>query len=35
VDSRGRIVSASEPGGATLTRTAYEIAMLNPLRHTE
>jgi hypothetical protein len=30
VDSRGRIVAASEAGGATLMRTAYEIAMLNP-----
>ena len=30
VDSQGRIVSASEPGGTTLTRTAYEIATLNP-----
>ena len=35
VDSHGRIVAASEPGGATLIRTAYEIAMLNPLRHPE
>jgi hypothetical protein len=30
VDSQGRIVAASEPGGATLVRTAYEIATLNP-----
>lgn len=30
VDAQGRIVAASEPGGTTLLRTAYEIAMLNP-----
>lgn len=30
VDSEGRIVAATEPGGATLVRTAYEIAALNP-----
>lgn len=30
VDSNGRIVAATEPGGATLVRTAYEIAILNP-----
>ena len=30
VDSQGRIVAASEAGGAALTRTAYEIATFNP-----
>lgn len=30
VDAQGRIVAASEPGGTTLLRTTYEIAMLNP-----
>jgi hypothetical protein len=30
VDSQGRIVSAIEPGGAGIRRTAYEIATLNP-----
>lgn len=29
VDARGRVVAASEPGGLTLMRTAYEIAALN------
>lgn len=35
VDAHGRIVAASEPGGASLTRTAYEIAMLNSLHPPE
>lgn len=30
VDSQGRIVAASGPGGLSLVRTAYEIATLNP-----
>jgi hypothetical protein len=30
VDSHGRIVAASEPGGVSMIRTAYEIALLNP-----
>ncbi|MEO7104020.1 MAG: hypothetical protein ABI311_11590, partial [Gemmatimonadaceae bacterium] len=30
VDAHGRIVAASEPGGGSLTRTTYEIALLNP-----
>ncbi|HEY8310529.1 MAG TPA: hypothetical protein VIG47_08235 [Gemmatimonadaceae bacterium] len=30
VDAHGRIVAASEPGGASLMRTTYEIALLNP-----
>jgi len=30
VDAHGRIVAASEPGGASLIRTTYEIALLNP-----
>ncbi len=30
VDARGRIVAASEPGGASIMRTTYEIAVLNP-----
>jgi len=30
VDSQGRIVAASEAGGLSLVRTAYEIATLNP-----
>jgi len=30
VDARGRIVAASEPGGVSIRRTAYEIATLNP-----
>jgi hypothetical protein len=30
VDSRGRLVAASAPGGAAIERTAYEIATLNP-----
>ncbi len=30
VDSRGRIVAASEPGGLSLVRSTYEIATLNP-----
>lgn len=30
VDAQGRFVAASEPGGTTLLRTTYEIAMLNP-----
>ena len=29
VDSQGRIVSAEEPGGSRITRTAYELATLN------
>lgn len=29
VDAQGRLVAASEPGGLSLTRTAYEIAALN------
>lgn len=29
VDAEGRIVAASGPGGASVTRTAYEIATLN------
>ena len=29
VDSQGRLVAASEPGGLSLLRTAYEIAALN------
>jgi len=33
VDAQGRVVAASEPGGLTLTRTAYEIAALNVPRH--
>lgn len=32
VDAQGRVVAASEPGGLTLTRTAYEIAALNAPR---
>lgn len=32
VDAQGRVVAASEPGGLTLTRTAYEIAALNTPR---
>lgn len=35
VDAHGRVVAASEPGGASLTRTAYEIAMLNSLHRPE
>lgn len=30
VDSRGRIVAASEPGGLSMMRSTYEIATLNP-----
>lgn len=30
VDSRGRIVEASEPGGLSITRSTYELATLNP-----
>jgi hypothetical protein len=30
VDSQGRIVAASEAGGASIARTTYEIATLNP-----
>lgn len=30
VDAHGRLVAVSEPGGAALTRTPYEIALLNP-----
>jgi hypothetical protein len=30
VDARGRIVAATEPGGVSLRRTTYEIAVLNP-----
>ena len=29
VDSQGRVVQADEPGGASLIRTAYEVATLN------
>jgi hypothetical protein len=29
VDAQGRVVQASEPGGLTLTRTAYQIAALD------
>lgn len=32
VDAQGRVVEASEPGGLTLTRTAYEIAALDEPR---
>jgi hypothetical protein len=30
VDSRGRLVAASEPGGLSMMRSTYEIATLNP-----
>jgi hypothetical protein len=30
VDSRGRLVAASEPGGLSIIRSTYEIATLNP-----
>jgi len=30
VDAHGRIVAVSEPGGMSLMRTTYEIALLNP-----
>jgi hypothetical protein len=30
VDSQGRVVAADEAGGASIVRTAYEIATLNP-----
>jgi hypothetical protein len=33
VDSHGRIVAASEPGGASVMRTSYEIAMLNSVKN--
>lgn len=32
VDAQGRLVAASEPGGLSLTRTAYEIAVLDAPR---
>jgi hypothetical protein len=32
VDAHGRIVAAGEPGGASMIRTAYEIALLNDAR---
>jgi hypothetical protein len=30
VDSRGRLVAASEPGGLSIMRSTYELATLNP-----